>query len=131
MREFNIDLVIDKTFNVFAETVEEAKELAIQRARQLMGTYNNLIIDEVEEISEVEAWDAEDFMEEDIEFENEYEVYCYDTKGACVHCYVIEADHLDGARNAAREFYYSDFEDRPLLRMAIIIGGEEYNYYEI
>lgn len=35
MREFGIDLVIDKTFNVFAETVEEAKELAVNECGTL------------------------------------------------------------------------------------------------
>jgi hypothetical protein len=50
MKEFNIDLVIDKTFNVRAETLQEAKELAIQKAHQLMGSYNSLTIDFVEEV---------------------------------------------------------------------------------
>ena len=121
MKEFNIDLVIDKTFNVFAENLEEAKELAIQKARQLMGTYNSLTIDFVDEIDE----------NEDLEFENEYEAYCYDEKGVCVHCYAIEADHFDGARDATREFYMSDFPNRPLLRISLVCGKEEYNYYEV
>lgn len=45
MREFSVDLVIDKTFNVFAETEQEAKELAIQKAREMLGSYNSLSID--------------------------------------------------------------------------------------
>ena len=49
MREFSVDLVIDKTFNVFAETGEEAKELAIQRARMMLDSYNSLEIDYVYE----------------------------------------------------------------------------------
>ena len=120
MKEFNIDLVIDKTFNVRAETLEEAKELAIQKACQLIGTYNGLTIDFVEEVED-----------DDCEFENEYEAYCYDEKGICVHCYAIEADHWDGAKETAINFYKDDFPDRPLLRVAIVCGREEYNYYEI
>jgi hypothetical protein len=121
MREFGIDLVIDKTFNVFAETVEEAKELAIQRARQLMGTYNSLIIDEVEEIEE-----------EDLEFENEYEVLCFNTDGILVHEYLIEADHTLGAATAAEEFFADDFPNERLATVRVIIGEdfdsfEEYN----
>lgn len=131
MKEFNIDLVIDKTFNVFAETVEEAKEKAIQKIKQLVGTYNSLIIDEVEEIGQVETWDTADFEDLNGEFENEYEAYCYDENGACVHCYVIEADHWAGAKDAAIDFYKDDFPDRPLLRVALVCGREEYNYYEI
>ena len=121
MREFNIDLVIDKTFNVFAKTEQEAKEKAITAARQLMGNYNGLTIDCVEEIED----------EEDLEFVNEYEAYCYDEKGVCVHCYAIEADCFDGARDVAREFYMSDFPNRPLLRISLVCDREEYNYYEI
>ena len=121
MREFNIDLVIDKTFNVFAETVEEAKEKAIREAREMLDSYNSLSIDFVY---------FNDEEDEDCEFADEFEVYCYDDKGVCVHCYVIEADHFDGARSAARDFYKSDFPNRPLLRIAIVKNNEEYNYYE-
>lgn len=119
MKEYNIDLVIDKTFNVRAESLQEAKELAIEKARSLMDTYNSLTIDFVDEV-----------IEEDPEFADEFEAYCYDDKGRCVHCYAIEADHFDGARSAARDFYKSDFPNRPLLRIAIVKNNEEYNYYE-
>lgn len=130
MREFNIDLVIDKTFNVFAETVEEAKELAIKKARQLMGTYNSLIIDEVEEIGKVETWDAEDFMEEDLEFENEYEVLCFNTDGILVHEYSIEADHTLGAATAAEEFFADDFSNERLGTVRVFPVGAEDEVYD-
>ena len=52
MKEFNIDLVIDKTFHVFADTEQEAKEEAIKNARQLLGNYNSLVIDNIEENKE-------------------------------------------------------------------------------
>lgn len=119
MKEYNIDLIINKTFNVHAESLQEAKELAIQKARFLMDSYNSLTIDFVEEVTE-----------EDLEFADEFEAYCYDDKGVCVHCYGIEADHFDGARSAARDFYKSDFPNRPLLRIAIVKNNEEYDYYE-
>lgn len=119
MREFNIDLVIDKTFNVFAETVEEAKELAIQRARQLMGTYNSLSIDFVEEIED-----------EDLEFENEYEVLCFNPDGILIHNYSIEADHTLGAATAAEEFFADDFPNETLHIIRVCIG-DEYEEYVI
>ena len=118
MREFNIDLVIDKTFNVFAETVEEAKELAIQKARQLMSSYKSLTIDFVEEVKN-----------DDYEFENEYEVMCFNDEGVLVHEYSIEADHTLGAATAAEEFFRDDYPAEILETIRVIIGDEfeEYN----
>ena len=113
MREFGIDLVIDKTFNVFAETVEEAKELAIQKARQLMGTYNSLSIDFVEEIKD-----------EDVEFENEYEVLCFNKDGRLVHEYSIEADHTLGAASAAEEFFKDDCPNETLSVIRVLVGDD-------
>ena len=49
MKTFLIDLVIDKTFAVTAEDIEEAKEQAIQYAKMMLGSYNSLIVDEVKE----------------------------------------------------------------------------------
>ena len=69
-------------------------------------------------------------IEENFEFTDEFEAYCYDNKGICVHCYTIEADHFDGARDVARDFYKSDFPNRSLLRIAVVKNNEEYNYYE-
>lgn len=119
MKEFNIDLVIDKTFNVRAETLEEAKELAIQKARQLMGSYNSLCIDFVDEVLE----------DEDVEFENEYEVLCFNTDGILVYEYSIEADHPFGAATAAEEFFNDDYPNETLSTVRVIVGDdfEEYN----
>lgn len=119
MREFNIDLVIDKTFNVFAETVEEAKELAIKKARQLMGTYNSLSIDFVEEIED-----------EDLEFENEYDVYCFNPDGILIHNYAMEADNTLGAAIAAEEFFADDFPDERLATVRVFPVGAEDEVYD-
>ena len=118
MKEFNIDLIIDKTFNVFAETAEEAKEFAIQKARQLMGSYNNLCIDFIEEVEN-----------DDCEFENEYEVLCFNTDGNLVHEYSIEADHTLGAATVAEEFFKGDYPNETLSTIRVIVGDdfEEYN----
>lgn len=118
MKEFNIDLVIDKTFNVRAETLEEAKELAIQKARQLMGSYNSLTIDFVEEVEN-----------DDCEFENEYEVMCFNVDGILIHEYLIEADHTLGAATAAKEFFEADYPTETLETIRVIVGDdfEEYN----
>jgi hypothetical protein len=120
MKEFNIDLVIDKTFNVFANSVEEAKEKAILKARQLLGTYNCLNIDQVEEVED-----------EDLDCENEYEVLCFNTDGILVHKYFIEADHLFGAATAAEEFFKDDYPNEVLSTIRVIIGDdfEEYNIW--
>ena len=120
MKEFNIDLVIDKTFNVFADSVEEAKEKAILKARQLLGTYNSLSIDFVEEVED-----------EDLDFENEYEVLCFNTDGILVHAYSIEADHTLGAATAAEEFCRDDYPNEVLSTIRVIIGDdfEEYNIW--
>jgi hypothetical protein len=118
MKEYNIDLVINKTFNVRAESLQEAKELAIQKARQLMSSYNSLTIDFVEEVEN-------DYCE----FENEYEVMCFNTDGILVHEYLIEADHTPGAATAAKEFFRSDYPDETLETIRVIVGDdfEEYN----
>lgn len=118
MKEFNIDLIIDKTFNVRAETVEEAKELAIQKARQLMGSYNSLTIDFVEEVEN-----------DDCEFENEYEVMCFNDDDILIHEYSIEADHTFGAATAAEDFFRNDYPAETLKTIRVIIGDdfEDYN----
>ena len=122
MREFSVDLVIDKTFNVFAETEQEAKELAIQRARLMMDSYNSLEIDDVYETFKAD-------IDNDCEFENEYEVMCFNTDGILVHEYSIEADHTLGAATAAEEFFKDDFPAETLETIRVIVGDdfEEYN----
>ena len=120
MKEFNIDLVIDKTFNVFAETVEEAKELAIQRARQLTNSYNGLTIDWVEEVKD------------DCEFKHEYDVYCFNPYGILIHTYSIEADCPLGAATAAEEFFADDFPDEKLVTAKVFpvrADDEAYDEY--
>ena len=117
MKEFNIDLVIDKTFNVRAETLEEAKELAIQKTRQLMGSYNSLTIDFVEEVEN-----------DDCEFEYEYAVMCFNTDGRLIHNYAIEADHTLGAAIATEEFFKDDFPNENLGVIRVLVG-DQYDEY--
>ena len=120
MKEFNIDLVIDKTFNVFAETVEEAKEKAIREAREMLGSYNSLSIDFVYFNNE---------ENEDCEFENEYEVMCFNTDDKLIHTYGIEADHTLGAATAAEEFFKDDFPNEKLKTIRVLIGDQYDEYY--
>lgn len=119
MREFGIDLVIDKTFNVFAETVEEAKEKAIRKAKEMLGSYNSLSIDFVYFNDE-----------EDLEFKNEYEVLCFDPTGKCVYEYLIEADHSFGAAQAAEEFFKDDCPNETLATIRVLVG-DQYDEYDI
>ena len=124
MKEFSVDLVIDKTFNVFAETEQEAKELAIQRARAMMDSYNSLEIDDI-----YETFNGQIDIDEDVDFENEYEVLCFNTEGILVHTYSIEADHILGAATAAEEFFKYDYPAEILETIRVIVGDdfEEYN----
>lgn len=123
MKEFSVDLVIDKTFNVFAETAEEAKELAIQKARAMMETYNSLEIDNV-----YETFNKQINIDEDLDFENEYEVLCFNTEGLLVHEYSIEADHTLGAVTAAVEFFRDDYPAEILETVRVIVGDDFEEY---
>jgi hypothetical protein len=120
MREFNIDVVIKKTFNVNAKNYEEAKDVVSQKVRQDLGIYDSLYFDRAVEVI------PED---EDVEFENEYEVLCFNTDGILVHEYSIEADHTLGAATAAEEFFRDDYPNETLSTVRVIIGDdfEEYN----
>ena len=66
---------------------------------------------------------------EDCEFENEYEVLCFNTEGILVHEYSIEADHTLGAATATEEFFRDDYPDETLSTIRVIIGDDfkEYN----
>lgn len=123
MKEFSVDLVIDKTFNVFAETIEEAKELAIQRACMMMDSYNSLEIDCV-----YETFNGQIDIDEDVKFENEYDVLCFNPDGILIHEYSIEADHTFGAALAAEEFFKNDFPNEKLGMVRVLIG-EQYDEY--
>ena len=123
MKEFNIDLVIDKTFNVFAETVEEAKELAIQKACLLLDSYNSLCIDQVEEVGKVDFSD-------DAEFSNVYTVLCFDKDGMLIDEYEIEADNTLGAATATEGFFYEDHPDDKLYSVRVIpVDTIQYDEY--
>ena len=122
MKEFNIDLVIDKTFNVFAKTVEEAKELAIKRACLLLDSYNSLCIDQVEEVGKVDFSD-------DAEFANTYNVLCFDRGGMLIDEYELEADNTLGAAIAAEGFFYEDHPDDKLYSVRVLIGAQYDEYY--
>ena len=120
MREFNIDVVIRKTFNVNAKNYEEAKDVVSRKVRQGIGIYDSLCFDRAIEVI------PED---EDVEFENEYEVLCFNTDGILVHEYSIEADHPLGAATAAEEFFRDDYPAETLETIRVIVGDDfkEYN----
>ena len=111
MTEYNIDLVIDKTFNVFADSLEEAKEKAIMNARQLMDSYNSLTIDHIEVVEEL-FWD------------NEYDVKIVSAKGN-EYNYGIEADDDYSAEMVAREFFADDYPDEMIQTLEVHIVEEE------
>ena len=47
MKKYYVDLVIDKTYIVDAENIDEAKERAIAEFRKVTTDYNCLTIDDV------------------------------------------------------------------------------------
>ena len=69
--------------------------------------------------------------DEDLDFENEYEVLCFNTDGVLIHEYGIEADHALGAATAAEEFFKDDYPNEVLSTIRVIIGDdfEEYNIW--
>ena len=113
MKEFNIDVTINMSFNIQAKSYEEAKDMVGQKIRQNLGAYDSLYFNRVE----------------DCEFENEYEVMCFNADGILVHEYSIEADHTLGAATAAEEFFKDDFPAETLETIRVIVGDdfEEYN----
>ena len=116
--KYEVEVTSRTVYVVEADSYEEARELAIQKARQLMGSYNSLCIDFVDEVEN-----------DDCEFENEYEVLCFNTDGILVHEYSIEADHILGAATAAKEFFGDDYPNETLSTIRVIVGDdfEEYN----
>lgn len=70
--------------------------------------------------------DVEKLLEdnEDVEFENEYEVLCFNKDGRCVYEYSIEADHTLGAATAAEEFFKDDCPNETLSIIRVIIGDD-------
>lgn len=112
MKEYAVDLIIDRTFHVFAESREAAKVEAIAAARAILGSYNSLYVDQIESMDDEEE-------PNECDFENEYNAYCYDINDKMVYCYGIEADDEAGAYMAAKEFFTDDYPDRELKNIQI------------
>lgn len=112
MKEYLVDLVIDKTFSVWAASPQQAKERAIARAKNLYESYNALSIDGIEEV------------EEDTDFANEYKVCCYNIHGKCVEEYDIEADYSFGAAQAALDFCKGDYPFEAITKISVMINDE-------
>ena len=66
---------------------------------------------------------------EDLLFENEYNVTCYNKKGRIVCKYGIEADHIVGVVDATKEFFANDYPEETLSRIKIQLGNKMTNYY--
>ena len=73
----------------------------------------------------------EEEAQEDLEFANKYEVFCYNQYGICLKTYDIEADHIEGAKDAALDFFKGEYPCERLTRMEIIDEkGEPYWFKE-
>lgn len=93
---------------------------------ECMRVRSLFIVEEDESMKEFNIDLVEKIEDEDLEFENEYEVLCFNTDGILVHKYSIEADHLFGALTATEEFFGDDYPNERLSVMRVIIG----DYFE-
>lgn len=73
---------------------------------------------------------VEEVEDEDLDFENEYEVLCFNVDGILVHEYSIEADHTLGAATAAEEFFKGDYPNE-ILSTIIVLIGDEFEEYSV
>ena len=62
------------------------------------------------------------FNDEEVTFENTYEVLCFNAEGRCIYEYEIEADNTLGAATAAEEFFAADCPNEKLSLVRVIIG---------
>lgn len=91
MKEFSVDLIIDKTFS---ETIEKAN------------------------------------FNDDAEFENVYNVLCFDKDGMLIAEYEIEADDTLGAATATEEFFYEDYPNSELHSVRVFLTDSiQYDEY--
>ena len=60
------------------------------------------------------------WIDEDCEFENEYDALCFNTDGVLVHIYSIEADDSFGAARATEEFFNYDYPEETLKNIIIM-----------
>lgn len=113
MKEYNVELTVNKTFTVNANSIEEAKEKAIKVTRSTLGYYNTLTIEDVTEE-----------IEEDLDWDYEYDVKITTVTGNVYHC-SIEADDVDSAEMVAREFFADDHPDEMIETIEIQLEAEE------
>lgn len=114
MKEYNVELTVNKTFTVPANSIEEAKEKAIKLTRSTLGNYNSLTIEDVTE-------EPEDL--EPLSWENEYDVTIITESGRFIY-YGIEADNIEDANMVSKEFFADDYPDEKIRTLEIHLTEE-------
>lgn len=109
MKEYNVELTVNKTFTVPANSVEEAKEKAIELTRSTLGYYNSLTIEDVTE-------EPEDL--EPLSWENEYDVTITTKSGRFIY-YSIKTDNIEDANAVSKKFFADDYSDEKIQTLEI------------
>lgn len=114
---YNIDIIIDKTFEVYAESAEEAKEIALHRASNLSDSYNSLTVDYVEQV--------------DDDYDNEYETICFGEGGCFGVDYKVKAHTTYEAACLVEDMFKADYPDTTLESVRVLDGDVMFYDYDI
>ena len=114
---YNIGIMIDKTFEVYAESAEEAKEIALHRASNLSDSYNSLTVDLVEKV--------------DDDYNKEYDTICFGKEGYFGVDYKIKAHTAYEAACLVEDKFKADYPDVILETVRVLDGDVMFYDYDI
>lgn len=114
---YNVDIVIDKTFEVYAESAEEAKEIALRRATNLSDSHNSLTVNFVGKV--------------DDNYDNEYEAICFSEDGCFGVDYKIKAHTTYEAACLVEDKFKADYPDVILETVRVLDGDVMFYDYDI
>ena len=114
---YNVDIVIDKTFEIYAESAEEAKEIALRRAAKLSDSYNSLTVDFVGKVVD--------------DYDNEYETICFSEGGCFGTNYKVKAYTTYEAACIAEDMFKAEHPDAALETVRVLDGDVMFYDYDI
>lgn len=114
---YNVDIIIDKTFEVYAESAEEAKEIALRRAAKLSDSYNSLTVDFVGKVVD--------------DYDNEYETICFSEGGCFGVDYKVKAYTTYEAACIAEDMFKAEHPDAVLETVRVLDGDVMFYDYDI
>ena len=114
---YNIDIIIDKTFEVYAESAEEAKEIALRRASNLSDSYNSLTVDFVGKV--------------DDNYDNEYETICFSEGGCFGVNYKVKAHTAYEAACLVEDMFKAEHPDTELETIRVLDGDVMFYDYNV